>query len=291
MKKCLSCKNTFESPGSWKCPRCGNEPKRVNGFYAFAPAAAVSGSGFRTEAFSAMYDLESKNFWFRSKQKLLAWTMKRFFTRANSYLEAGCGTGFFLAPFEKAFPTLPMHGTDLFIEGLANAQTRVRRTELFQSDLCAIPFEAEFDVIGAYDVLEHVPDDRAVLREFHAALKPGGGIILTAPQHPFLWSWIDDFLCHKRRYRSGEFAARTAAAGFTVIFSTSSVSLLFPFMVASRFAQKIKPPAKYDPEVDLKINPVLNRIFEWVMTFERLLIESGLRFPFGGSALVVAVKN
>jgi SAM-dependent methyltransferase len=217
--------------------------------------------------------------------------MKRFFPGAGTYLEAGCGTGFFLKTIESTFPALAVHGTDLFVEGLAATQRRTKHARLFQCDLGAIPFEAEFDVLGAYDVLEHIRDDTAVLRQFHLALKPGGGVILTVPQHPFLWSWVDDSWCHCRRYRVGELAAKVREAGFSVVCSTSFVSLLFPTMAISRFAQIIRPPKVQRIDLDLKISPVLNRIFEWVLDFERSLTSLGVRFCFGGSSVVVAIKQ
>ena len=58
-------------------------------------------------------------------------------------------------------------------------------------DARRIPFEDEFDVIGAFDVLEHIKEDEQVLVQMHRAVKSGGGIMLTVPQHMFLWSEQD----------------------------------------------------------------------------------------------------
>ena len=65
-------------------------------------------------------------------------------------------------------------------------------------------FRNEFDVIGAFDVLEHIADDELVLSQMHQAVRKGGGIILTVPQHSFLWSEIDEYSRHVRRYSVSE---------------------------------------------------------------------------------------
>jgi SAM-dependent methyltransferase len=292
MKKCVSCNKPFDAPvDSWKCPSCGFSPEKVDGFLAFAPQSAKSGSGFRTESFEGSYNLETRNFWFKAKKQLLRWAFKKFFPGAKKYLEAGCGTGFFLNDFESSFPDLNIFGSDLFIEGIKSAATRAHRSQLIQMDLMNIPFYEEFDAIGAFDVLEHIPSDTAVLDQFLKAVKPGSGILITVPHHPFLWTWIDDFLCHVRRYTGAELRRKVQDAGFTIIKQTSFVSLLFPLMLMQRLFHKLFPPKSHDPQVDLKINPLLNWIFEAVMSFELRLIQSGISFPFGGSILLIAKKK
>jgi len=263
----------------------------IEGFTAFSPQTAVQGSGLNTEYFEGSIALEEKNFWFVSKGALLAWVVHTFAPNAQKYFEAGCGTGFFLKLFERTFPSMELLGSDLFIEGLRNASKRIDRSHLVQMDLEAVPYSEEFDMIGIFDVLEHVDDHAEVLSQLYNALKPGGTIIITVPQHRFLWTWIDDFLCHKRRYNRKQLSTLVRRSGFGIVRQTSFTSLLFPFMVLSRTGQKLFPPEKPKPEVDLKINPVLNTIFGKVMTIERMLIQKGISFPFGGSILCVAKKT
>ena len=67
-------------------------------------------------------------------------------------------------------------------------------------DVCALPYSEQFDLICAFDVLEHVEDDRTALVQPRRALKPGGEVLLAVPQHPVLWSAAKDYGYHKRRY-------------------------------------------------------------------------------------------
>lgn len=158
-----------------------------------------------------------------------------------------------------------------------------------QMDARKIPFAKEFDVIGAFDVLEHIEEDARVLMQIHEALKPRGIVLLTVPQHVWLWSPVDEYACHVRRYSAKELHAKVAAAGFEILRSTSFVSSLLPLMWASRFAQN-GSRRDIDATAELKISPWLNYIFETILGFELFLIRRDMSFPFGGSRLVVARK-
>jgi SAM-dependent methyltransferase len=288
LKLCLRCRTKFGG-ADWKCPQCGAEPALIDGFPAFAPELAHGAEGFDPAHFSELARLEAGNFWFRARNRLILWALARYFPVARNMLEVGCGTGFVLAGIAGSRPTLHMTGSEVATEGLAFAAQRVPAARLIQMDALAIPFHAEFDVAGAFDVIEHIADDRAVLRQLHAALAPGGGLILTVPQHPTLWSEYDARAGHVRRYRRAELREKVAEAGLEIIRMTSFVSLLLPLMFLSRLAQRA-PKAHYDPLAELRIAPWLNRILESALGVERALIRAGISFPAGGSLLLVARK-
>ncbi len=98
------------------------------------------------------------------------------------YLEIGCGTGYVLSGVAQAYPAATVVGTEVFSVGLPYAASRVRSAELLQMDARQIPYVSEFDVIGAFDVLEHIDEDELVLNSMFRALRPGGGIAITVPQ-------------------------------------------------------------------------------------------------------------
>ena len=76
-----------------------------------------------------------------------------------------------------------------------------------------IPFESEFDVIGAFDVLEHINEDTEVLAQIYTALKAEGLMLISVPQHPWLWSSLDEYACHVRRYTALDIQQKIEAAG------------------------------------------------------------------------------
>ena len=88
-------------------------------------------------------------------------------------------------------------------------------------DARRIPFEREFDVVGAFDVLEHIVEDEDVLGQMFKATRPGGGLLVTVPQHPFLWSASDEHAMHQRRYSRAELRRKVER-----LVSRSSESLL-----------------------------------------------------------------
>lgn len=290
MKLCLACNKAY-SGASWVCPACGSAPAERNGFLAFAPELSDWNDGFNPEFFRLMVEVEPGHFWFVMRNRILASVMRKHFPRPDKMLEIGCGTGFVMAGMRVAFPRAQLSGSDIFTDGLPFASGRVPGAFLFQMDARHIPFREEFDWIGAFDVLEHIEEDEAVLAQMFRACRPGGGIALTVPQHRWLWSRVDDFACHKRRYTRAELVEKTVRAGFRVEYATSFVSLLLPLMLASRWSKQSVADMDGQMEaVGLKVGGLTNAALGAIMRIEWALIKAGLSFPFGGSLLLIARK-
>jgi len=288
VKRCLSCGGCFDDPG-WRCPSCGGAPAVRDGHPVFAPEL---GEGDGSDAEYLDDDLmaaEPRHFWFRSRRRLILWALRRYLPQARRFLEIGCGTGFVLAGLREAMPALALVGSEVRVEGLARAAARLPGVTLLQMDARRIPFRSEFDAIGAFDVLEHLVEDEAVLVEMREALRPGGGIILTVPQHPFLWSAVDDFSRHKRRYTRSSLAAKVEKAGFRVVRAASFCAPLLPLLLLTRSWPRLRP-SRFDPAAELRVSPALNRVLGAVMAAEERLIRAGASFPVGGSRLLVATR-
>ena len=289
MKKCLVCSATFPSPDSC-CLVCGSGPEMQEGFLAYAPALAQGGGGFKAAYFADLARLEAGHFWFRARNRLIIWALGKYCPEFRSFLEIGCGTGYVLSGIANAYPGAQLHGSEIFTAGLAFAAARQPTIDFMQMDGRAIPFAEEFDSIGAFDVLEHIEEDEQVLRQMHGALKSGGVILLTVPQHAWLWSPVDDYACHIRRYSAKEIHAKVEGAGFEILRSTSFVSSLLPAMFASRLVQKVSAKKYADPTAELRISPWLNGLFEKMLDAELAVIRNGINLPVGGSRLIVARK-
>ncbi len=288
MKRCLACGQRFEA-GDWRCPGCGQSPERWQGYPLFAPDM-VDGDGSDAEyKYAELFAVEAGNFWFRSRNRLVIWALLRYFPRVANFLEIGCGTGFVLSGIRQELPGLHLSASDILIRGLAYVGKRLPGVSLFQMDARRIPFEAEFDVIGAFDMLEHIQEDEAVLLEMFRAAKPGGGILLTVPHHRFLWSFLDEFGHHKRRYIRSELVEKVERAGFEVVRITSFVSFLLPLLLLSRLRQHA-PPENCDPMAEFRVNRLLNVMLEKILGIEQALIRRGVSLPVGGSLLVVAKR-
>jgi ubiquinone/menaquinone biosynthesis C-methylase UbiE len=287
VKRCLRCEHRFEAL-EWRCPACRFAPAMVQGFPAFADGLLRGDVGYDDARFEVLARCEDEHFWFRSRAKLILWALHRHFPRAQCMLEIGCGTGSVLRAVNQSFGALRLTGSDVFSTALAIAARRAPAADFLQVDARRLPYRDEFDVIAAFDVIEHIDEDERVLREMYAACRPGGGIIVTVPQHEWLWSHRDVFGRHRRRYVRRDLLRKISQAGFERMWVTSFVTLLLPLMVISRLRQK-KPQA-FDPSTELDVGGAANAILASIMAFERLLVAAGATLPVGGSPLAVAHK-
>lgn len=155
-----------------------------------------------------------------------------------SLLDLGCGPGVLLRALAACTAGVNAAGLDAGMERLLQARAAPTAAPLLCSDALRLPFrDAAFDRVLAAEVLEHLPDDVAALRELHRVLAPGGLLALSVPHedYPFLWDPINRLWTalggapfrtgplvgiwtgHERLYRPPDLAARVAAAGFEVM--------------------------------------------------------------------------
>ena len=249
---------------------------------------------YHPEHFAPLFAAEDRHFWFRSRNRCIA-AATRLLPERNSIkdvLEHGCGTGFVLAELQRLFPRARVSGADLFEQGLAMARQRFSGT-LVQADLFQCGFRSEFDLIGLFDVLEHLDDDLQALCALREQLRPGGRLLLTVPAHMVLWSDYDIASGHRRRYSRHQLIARLEEAHFQVRFCTEFMVPLFPLVLIRRrfrLSHKgiIQPPVNAAERIksELEINPLLNRILDFILRPEAPWIASRRRL-FGGTSILV----
>lgn len=286
MRVCPACRAPMTTTRT--CTACGHRIQVLDGIELFAPDAAQSSDGYDPALYPEIAALEDRNFWFQARNRLIVHAIAKYCPRISSLLEIGCGTGQVLRAAGVAFPTIRVSGSELFIEGLKFARERVPSAHLMQMDATRIPFTDEFDAIGAFDVIEHIRDDRRVLAQIHLALKPGGVAFLTVPQHTWLWSHQDEIAHHQRRYRRGELEKKVRESGFEILHSTSFVTILLPLLILSRLAIRRRD---HDPLHEMRIGSTVNRALGAALGLEFQLLRTGICLPLGGSRLVVAVKR
>ena len=228
---------------------------------------------------------ESWHFWFRARRRLVVWMVGRAFPRLGSLLEVGCGTGSLLGDLGERFPGAVLAGCDILFDSLRYAKPQLPRGLVFQADARELPIARRFDVVIALDVIEHLDEDVDALREMFRVVEPGGGLVLTVPQHQWLWSATDDYSRHRRRYSRVELLARTRAAGFEVLRCTSFFSATLPLIALHRFARR---GAGSQPVSELRISRAANALAELLLQPEWWLIKAGVSLPIGSSLMIVA---
>ncbi len=194
-------------------------------------------------------------------------------------LDAGCGGGLLLDELRR-------HGAVRAVDSDPGAVAAAARRGVAESvdvaPVDALPFaDASFDLVTSFDVLEHLPDDRAALVELRRVARPDGLLLVTVPALPALWSSHDVAAGHRRRYRRAGLVRVAAAAGWRLREATSFNTLLLPVAAALRLATR-RSPARSDVR---RGGGRAVRLLEPALALEARALRAGLRLPVGLSLL------
>jgi SAM-dependent methyltransferase len=165
-----------------------------------------------------------------------------------------------------------------------------RKAGLQTIDLTCESLPAEgADAILAGDIIEHVEEDGAILRDLRTALRPGGVLLVTVPAYEFLWSGEDFVSGHVRRYTRRSLNRLLVGSGFDVVWSSYYNTVLFPVVAAVIFLTRVfRPREMYTSNIKALPDPV-NSLLARIFAAERLALRK-LVFPFGASIIAVARK-
>lgn len=267
----------------------------IEGIKCFNPEVARSYADYPDGGFDLTHKSGEDSFWVRSRNRLFKKIVSDQIapTGKTKILEIGSGTGDFIqhiAENEK----LEITGSEIYLKGLLYAKKNLPEVEFIQLDVTQGGVCEEFDMIVAFDVLEHIENDVVAISNISEMLRKGGMLILTVPQYMFLWSKLDVIVKHKRRYSRTELLSKLKQSGFEISYTTSFVFVLFPLMLASRLLDWGGDQPKSDEAaLDKRVNfpPVMNWIFDFFMRIDELLIRFRISLPFGGTLVVLAKKR
>jgi SAM-dependent methyltransferase len=237
---------------------------------------------------AAMGRHEQRHWWFQSKQALVQALLRRFIgdhSKPSRVLDAGCGTGLNLTML-RAYGRAT--GVDISPVGLNLCQASGQRS-LARVNLKRLPFhDGSFDVITSLDVLEHIDDPEAVLRELRRVLSADGVVIITLPAFKHLWSEHDVALSHFRRYNRPEIEAIVRDWGFDVEHSGYFFAGTYPVVAMIRWLRGLLTRRSRLPRSDTHQPPVawLNALLKWMMGLEARCA-ARWRLPFGSTVFVV----
>lgn len=288
MIRCPKCASVFDR--EWfPCPECGSEPELIDGIPALSPDQAWENDGFSSASHLALDTIQEQSFWFRERNALISEFITRYASETTRAIEIGCGTGYVLNAIRRVLPAAHLSGAEIHVSGLVGAGRRLPADiRLMQMDAREMPFVTAFDMICAFDVLEHITEDDTVLERLFEATNPGGTLLVSVPQHMWLWSKADEVGFHKRRYAPPELMQKVRAAGFEIVRNTSFVTILLPLMAAQRLLAARRKG--YDGMEEFNLPVWLDRLFATTLKIERVLIRLGLNLPIGGTRFIVAHK-
>jgi SAM-dependent methyltransferase len=233
------------------------------------------------DAFALLANAERDHWWFRGRRFFIERTIRTLgLTQPARILDAGCGSGGNLALLGR-FGTV--YGFEYDPEAREAAASRGIATIAAGALPQDVPFaDDRFDLIGMFDVLEHLPQPVESLRALSARLAPEGALLVTVPALPQLWGPHDDVHNHVRRYTDTTLRAHVQAAGLRVEYLTYMNALLLPLAVVQRLKERL-----FGYRVDaLTPSPIVNRLLYAVWLLERAWIPQR-RLPVGLSLLAV----
>ncbi|HET7419905.1 MAG TPA: class I SAM-dependent methyltransferase [Candidatus Dormibacteraeota bacterium] len=261
-------------------------------------APADADVDYDPRVYADLFAVEDRHFWFRARNRAIVTvfdSIREHLAPGYRVLEVGCGTGNVLRALHAAAIGGNVVGMDVHLEGLRYARRRAGFLKLVGGDLWHPPFSVGFDVVGVFDVLEHIDDDVAALRALGRVLRAGGTLFLTVPADPKLWSYFDLASHHKRRYVEDELRSKLVEAGFSVEYLTPYMSVLRPFMSLGRRAAVLRHADPHTAEAawevaaaDLRVRPVTGTMFELLLRYELGFLRRYRRVPSGTSLLAVA---
>jgi SAM-dependent methyltransferase len=241
---------------------------------------------------------EDEHWWFATRTWAIEKWLGQLRTRTGlEILDVGCGAGNMVHHLSRYGR---VRGIEVDPRPVKIAQARgydVRQADASRR----IPFaDASFDLVTALDVIEHVDDDGALLREAHRVLKPGGRLLLTTPAFQWLWSYNDDLNAHKRRYTAAGLGARLAEAGLRLQRISYNFFFVFPMaagmlLLRNRTHRRVELSSHHLQEdayqVEMEpVAPVLNSLLRGVGRAEAQLI-GAMNLPLGTSLIALACRT
>jgi 2-polyprenyl-3-methyl-5-hydroxy-6-metoxy-1,4-benzoquinol methylase len=269
--------------------------KIVKGIKCFHPEVADSYDDYPDSGFDVTETLEETSFWVRSRNRLFKSIVYRYLAPSGrtKFLEIGSGNGSFIRQIKDNLQ-LQITGSEVYLKGLLYSKNKLPDIDFVQFDVTQGIVDDQFDMIVALDVIEHVQDDIAAIGNMSKMLHRGGTLVVSVPQHMFLWSRLDELVKHKRRYSRRELIGKLQQNGFNISYCSSFVFVLFPLLWISRiFDRGTDQPQLAEGEFDKRVrfSKTVNWILDRIMRIDEMLIRFGVSLPVGGTLLVVAQKK
>ncbi len=238
--------------------------------------------------YAIMNRVEDSHWWYVGRRAILESFLEGIIQKSKienpRILDVGCGTGGNLEMLEKFGVA---EGVDVSDDALEFCKAKGLRVHKGLAE--KLPFEDEsFDVVTALDVIEHLDDDVAGLKEMNRVLKTGGRTLIFVPAFMWLWGVQDDVSNHRIRYTKKQIVERLEKAGFEIERATYANITFFAPILGGRTLMKI---TGIKPESENNVNvSALNGVFGKLFGAERFWLKN-FDFPFGVSIVIVAKKN
>jgi len=236
----------------------------------------------RTIQYHISADEEARDGWYLSnRDRFIAELVLDLSNDGDLVLDAGCGPGTLAASLSAHGRRVS--GIDADADSVARAKASGRIPDAQVADICHLPFpDKSFDLVVSSEVLEHVPDHVAALKELRRVSR--GPLVITFPAHPCLWTESDTILLHQRRYRRRDVYELAEKAGVDRpelhAFCLIPALGVLVYKMLTAFKGKKKSTTNNPLALRFKMPDLLNRMLKSVFRLEMILARRGL-IPWG----------
>ncbi len=239
------------------------------------------------------YDIERQHWWFLAREKILSSYIQKLLLNGDlnkqnlKILNVGCGTGR-SSEYLSDFGTVTSIEYDKFCCDFTSEKTGL---EIINGSVTELPFKNEsFDLVCAFDVIEHVEDDQLAVFEMKRVVKKNGIIFITIPAFMSLWSHHDLVNHHFRRYKLKEVQTlfdnqKNGNILFTSYFNFFLFLPIFFVRQISNLIQFTKNRPGSGSDFATFKPGVLNNLLFKIMVSENIFIKNKIKLPFGVSLL------
>ena len=235
------------------------------------------------------YELENKSYWFRQRNHIISIIVQKRF-KNGVFADVGGGNGYVCDKLEKQFPELSFILVEPGPDGCRNARQRGLKL-VFNKTLKELSEYPYLENIGIFDVIEHIQDDNAFLKELYLKLKSGGKVFLTTPAYGFLWSKADENAGHFRRYTITDLKKKAEIVGFQIEYSSYFFATLLPLIFLFRVLPvKLGIIREDSTAAEDHAETVLSKWLEKILSCELFLLKHGIHLPFGAS-IIMCIKK
>lgn len=245
------------------------------------------------EYYEQYRQIELHHWWFQGRERLLKhlirhWLPTKPAGRPVKILNVGCATGH-SSEWLREFGEVDSIEYDTECAEMARQFTGM---PIHQGTAEALAYgDGSYDLVTAFDVLEHIPRHQVAAAELMRVCAPGGLVLITVPAFQELWSEHDEINQHCRRYRLKEISGLFCSndAGGTILKAGYFNFWLFPLVALVRLVQRALKRSNNAPVSDFQrhrggmLSPLLMRL---LASERRILSARGWSFPFGISAFV-----
>jgi len=292
---CPRCRGELAGrPTGVACLECGAEYSEQEGVLELV-AGCRGTAGFDPHFFATLREVEDRHFWFVGRRQVVLSALRRAVPdlRSRRLFDVGCGSGGLL-DFLSHNGVAVAGACDVYPESLRLVRARLDVPLVRVDEGRPPPLGRGYDLLGMFDVLEHIDDDVGTLRALRESLAPGGALVLTVPAHPRLYDEMDEIAFHRRRYERAGLRRALEQSGFEVRLLSHFMSPLVPILVAIRAVGRRlhggRSRALERRRVEFRVVPGVNALMRGVLALERAAMAHA-PVPFGSSLVAVAVRG